>query len=1092
VEEILRQAEQLEKNYDWLGATESYKKGLNLLPKDDFSSIGEIHERLGYAFHRAAFQAENNDEFRERMHQSITNYQEAKDLYGRLKKLTQTLRVSHCDAMSAFSAYWLASQPYEKKRLLDECWKLAKEILKGLDETGSALEYGQTYNQLSSSVGERFVYESDFQHREKLIREVVQYGERTIILLSNVDAPYELAKAYVKTALHLSVFAWYFVPDLDEKDVYYEKGLGYWQKAKEISEETAFLELASMPIDTLDWNIDEMLVQYSKALNYARKTKDKYLIGTALQWLAYAEGWTRPSIEDPDKIGEVIEKVLQYAKDSQHQLSLISRVSPFPVFWSGAPYASYYERLALHETDLKKRRDLLEKAIAEWTGAAKQAENLGYPDIITATNNRLGVNLVSLARIETNLEKKRKLLESASEHIREEMNLREQLERFNYWNLGFSWMNLAYLKAELSQIETNDTKKKNMLEEADSYAERGLQFMVKYNLHLQKKGDMANTSVVGLQQYYYAEELGLLYGLTHNDEVQRKALKIFKDSAESFQKVKLVSRVAESCWKIAKGYDALGEHEKAAENFNLASDNYKRAAQKIPQLESMYHDHALYMQAWSEIERARYHHKRQEYGPAEEHFQKAAELHRSLKQWSYLMPNYLAWARIEQGEDLSRKEQSLEAIQAFEQATKLFNETKKGLQTRLEKIEDPDEKQMATSMVKATDVRREYCIGRIILEEAKILDKKGDHYSSSEKYGSAAETFEELCKLLESEQEQKEFKLIITLSRAWQKMTLAETEASPALYAEASQLFEEAKEFSPNEKTKMLVLGNSRFCTALEAGTRFIDTKNIESYTDAMKYLETASTYYMKAGFPKVSEYSEATKLLFDAYLHMDSATKECDPEKKAKLYAMTEKVLQTSAGFFMKAEHPEKREQVLGLLEKTRRERELAVSLAEVLHAPLIASTTSAFTTPTPTSEEAVGSERFEHADIQANLIVRQKELKVGESLDLEIELVNAGKGPALLVKVNKVIPEGFELHEKPGTFRVEDSYIDMKGKRLGPLKTEELRLVLKPKVQGTFALKPTILYLDENGKYKSHEAETVTVIVKELGIKGWLRGER
>jgi len=34
--------------------------------------------------------------------------------------------------------------------------------------------------------------------------------------------------------------------------------------------------------------------------------------------------------------------------------------------------------------------------------------------------------------------------------------------------------------------------------------------------------------------------------------------------------------------------------------------------------------------------------------------------------------------------------------------------------------------------------------------------------------------------------------------------------------------------------------------------------------------------------------------------------------------------------------------------------------------------------------------------------------------------------------------------------------------------------------------------LYLDENGKYKSHEPEPVPITVKELGIKGWIKGER
>jgi tetratricopeptide (TPR) repeat protein len=498
------------------------------------------------------------------------------------------------------------------------------------------------------------------------------------------------------------------------------------------------------------------------------------------------------------------------------------------------------------------------------------------------------------------------------------------------------------------------------------------------------------------------------------------------------------------------------------------------------------------MQAWSEIEKARYHHERQEYSSAKEHFEKAAELHKSLKRWSYLEPNYSAWAQVENGEELSSKEQSEEAIEAFRQAATLFSESKKSLQTQLSKIEDTDEKQMATSMIKASDLRHEYCDARIALEEAKILDKKGEHFASSGKYGFAAETFEKISQTLESEQEQKEFKFIINLSRAWQKMMLADAKASPELYLEASALFEQASKESDNEMTGLLALGHSRFCRALEAGTKFADTGDAVLHKVAIQHLESAAKYYVKAGFQSASEYAKATGLLFDAYVHMDNAKREEDPEKKAKLYTIAEKVLQTSAGFYMKAEHPEKREQVMRMLDKVREERELAVSIAEVLHTPTVISTTTSFVAPTPTSEEAVGSERFEHADVQANLIIRQKDLKVGESLDIELELVNAGKGPALLTKVTDIIPTGFELTEKPEAYRVEDSYLNMKGKRLEPLKTEEVKLVLKPTVQGMFSFKPTVLYLDERGKYKSHEPEPVTIVVKELGIKGWLKGER
>jgi hypothetical protein len=572
----------------------------------------------------------------------------------------------------------------------------------------------------------------------------------------------------------------------------------------------------------------------------------------------------------------------------------------------------------------------------------------------------------------------------------------------------------------------------------------------------------------------------------------RKLVETQQSAAQMNKKADLASRVAEAYWQTAMTYDRLDEHSESASNFDSASKQYEMSSHNIPQLRSFYMDHVTYMQAWTEIEKARHHHDRQEYGLAKEHYEKAALVHKSLRQWSYLAPNYFAWAQVENAEDLSRSEKSEEALQGFEEAAKLFAETKKALETKLGEIEDPDEKTMATKLIKGSDIRREYCLGRMELEEAKILDKKGDHFSSSQKYGSLAQTFERIIPAMESEREKKEFKLIATLSQAWQRMTRAEAEESPHLYLEASQLFEEAKDLSPNEQAKILTLGHSRFCKALEVGTRFVDTRDPTLHAIAIQHLESAATHYVKAGFQNASEYAKATEQLFDAYMHVDNAKRESDPEKKAKFYAMAEKILQTSAGSFMKAEHPEKREQVLRLLEKVKEERELATSLCEILHTPPIVSTTTTFGTPAPTHERAVGSERFEHADIQASLVIRQKELRIGEDLNLEIELVNAGKGAATLTKLAEVIPQGFDLTEKPENYRVEDSYIDMKGKRLGPLKTEELRLILKPKVQGTFSLKPTILYLDENGKYKSHTPESVTIIVKELGIKGWLKGER
>jgi hypothetical protein len=1097
VEEILHQAEQSEKNYDWLGAAGLYEKAANLLPQDDLSKIGEIYERLGYACYRFAFQAENNDEFRQRLHRAIHGYEKAREWCQKLDEPMNAGKVLRCEAMIACVGYWLASDVPEKKRLVNECWRLAKMSLKAFEELKDFFQYGRTCNQLSNNVVFGFCLEWNFHARETLIKEAMEHGEQAIKHLSTFGNQMELARAYARMAFFLGVFDYVFL-DINEKEKDLHKAQDYWMKSKEISEEIALSEFLHLIFggQFFLWGdaTDETFTNLKKALEYGRRTKDRLITGSALDWLVYNTAWSRFKIEDAEGKSGIWKTILQYAEDARHQYSSISFMSPRgDEFWVETAQAEYDRDKALAETDKKKKRELLEEGIEFARDGLKKAEVSGYPEIIVHAHHVLSISFQLWGvGAETRLGEKKRLLEEALAHRIEAAEIVEQLQPFAFWNRGMQQYNLAAIKYELTALVLDSETKKNMLEEIIKDMERALQLMAKELPLMVKKGGLVYYALIGSIQYRIGYCLNRLYTFTHNMEHLRKASRSFMDAVESYKKLDRRSNMAECYWKAAQAYDNLSEYLKAAESFDTASGNYRCAVEKIPQLKELYEEHALYMQAWSEIEKARHHHARQDYGLAKEHFEKAAGLHKSLKKWNYLAPNYLAWTLVESAEDLSRKERIEEAINAFEQAGNLFNEAKKSFEAQLGKIEDADEKQMATNLVKATDVRREYCTARIALEQARIMDKEGDHYSSSEKYGSAAEIFEKISQSLESDQERKEIRFTACLSQAWQTMTHAEAESSPELYAKASQLFEQARELAASEKTKMLVLAHSRFCRALEAGTKYADTRDPTLHAAAVQHLASASSYYIKADFLNASEYAKATKLLFDAYAYMDYAEEESDTDKKAKLYMMVEKVLQTSAGAYTKAEHPEKRDQVLKLLDTVREERELVFSLAEVMHAPSIISETKPLTAPTPTHEEAVGSERFEHADIQANLIIRKKELKIGDSLSLEMELVNAGKGSAQLIKVNDVIPEGFELFEKPGTYRVEDSYVNMKGKRLGPLKAEELRLILKPKVQGTFILKPTVLYLDETGKYRSHEPESVTIIVKELGIKGWIKGER
>jgi tetratricopeptide (TPR) repeat protein len=639
-------------------------------------------------------------------------------------------------------------------------------------------------------------------------------------------------------------------------------------------------------------------------------------------------------------------------------------------------------------------------------------------------------------------------------------------------------------------LTADSDNRKKMLREAIRYKKDAVSFYLK-DLSGIRSDDKALFGRLGSIQFEYGEMLNKLCELTGDREHAANALEAFRQAAENFRKLNLVSRSAECQWRSAQAYDALGEYSKAADGFALASEDYKEAALRIPKLKDFYEEYSNYMQAWSEIEKGRYSHEQQEYGLAASSFETAGSLYKSSQRWSYLAANYAAWSKVEHAEESSIDERDEEAFEGFRQSADLFQEAGRSLQSKLGRIEDSNEDQMARDMLKTTELRREYCEARMAIEKARIYSKKGEHNASIQQYGLSIEILETVIEKLESKIDKREYQFIICLSRAWQEMEKAEAEESPQHYDEANQLFEKAKDLVQTEKAKALVLGHSRFCKALEAGARFADTRDMSEHARAMQHLESATNYYLKADFQKASEYTRATRLLFDAYVHMGNAARETDPEKKTRLYMVAEKVLQTSADSYARAGNLSKRKQALKLLETAQDQREIAISLAEILQAPIMASTT-AFTVPTSSSEKPVGLEKFEHAEINANMILGRSEYRVGENIELEIELANAGKGQALLTQIEEAFPESFDLTTKPESYRVEGHNINMKGRRLDPLKTEGVKFSVKPKHKGSFTVRPRILYLDENGNTKSHQTESLTITVKELGISGWIKGER
>jgi len=1075
---LVNEGREQEKKYDWVAAVGTYGKALMAAFKlSHFPEAAKIYERIGFCYHRAAMQAKNLGEFKNRMLQAINAYSKAAELFEKVEDPEKIAKTCHCKAIAAYVSSWLKPDFASRKKLLDECCKLEKEALKFYEGIGGRLSLGKTCNELSMYLVDRLNLEWDKQIREKTLKEALSYGEKAIAIFSGLVEEHDLARAYYTTSIHYYNAA--LGLELRRKRKYEQKALTYSKKAVELSEKigdrflfgVSNIRLGSA-INDFVGRPDSAVKCLENALQCGIHTRDNYSIGWASYSLAYVTFWKMVAEEDPKKIREESKKCRKYSEDAIHRFSLIFYDQE--IAFSYSYDAENYSFLAMFaETSPEKKRILLEKSVEVARKGLEHARRSGSIRATWVILHPLSKSLFFLSTMETDADVKKRLLEESLRYREENIRAIEQAMPYYFWNQGVYHNYLALIQAELAEIEGDKEQKVRFLEEASKSAENCINLCLKYRTL--SRGQYA---ALGRYYYYLGGILNQLYLITGTYELLGKLLGIFKGAAETYKKADMSSRAAEGYWQLAKVYNKLQNYAQSAESFEAAIKSYKAAAKKLPRLKDFYSDYATYMRAWGEIEHARHTHAKEEYGQAKEHYEKAASLHESSRLWRYLAPNYSAWAQLEHGEDLSRKEQGQEATKAFKEAAGLFSEAKQSLETELDKIQSAEEKDMAVELSKVSDLRREYCLGRITLEEAKILDKKGDHASSSKRYGLAAETFEKVAEAMEHEPDRKELRPIIYLCQAWQKMMMAEAKASSTMYGEAAELFKQAKEHALDKLTSLLALANSSFCKALEAGTRFEATRDMAKYSMAKKHMEAAANYYLKAGFKNGSDYAKATQRLFDAYIYMDKAETETEPRKKALYYQMAEKLLQVSAGSYMKAKHLAKSEEVRRLLGSLKEEQQLAMSLTEVLHAPTIMSSTTSFTIPTPTHEKAVGLERFEHANIQAHLTVPE-EVTIEEDLEIQLDLVNVAKNFGLLVRVDNLVPEGFKVTEAPPKYTLEAGSIDMGGKRFEPLKVETIRISARATKVGIFDLSPQVVYVDETGQFRTFRPEAARVRV-------------
>jgi hypothetical protein len=1082
---------QEEKAYRWFEAAKLYGQELD---SGSVSGIvaAESWQKIGFCYDLASRQAKNTEDFKTLRQLAVEAYEKAAGFFGEESMVEHGGKREMCLAIAEYLRSWLVSDSSERLKTLDNCRDFAKRAMQAFKVKGNDLCYGQTANLLTTCLSERSHAESSWKVRSEIAQAGMENASDAIQVLSKLDGKEELLLAFSLA----SIQAWY-VSNISEKEADRRnlagKSVSYAESAIALSKEVdnlyskAMSRYAAVYSNLYFTNNSDASLKYAKEmLEQASIVKDNYLRGVASCLLADAIDMKIPSEADPDKRKQQYEEIVRYSEEGIRFLNLVFQDSFLAdtCLFLAQTYSALASDLAVN---LSEKRIYSDKAVEIGRKGLEHAIRSGSPEAMTTALHGLSKAYYYQSNLETRKDERHGLLRKALDYRNEYVKTAKTSFPSNSWVFGVGEVYAAQIEIDLSRMEGDEQGKIALFTQAISDMEDGV-----LNCKTWITSRASSSFVAFLAEFEYTLG-GILdegYLLTAKNTYLTRANEVYIQAAENFKKADVPSRVAESYWNIAQNQDRLGKHHVAAESFRNALAEYKKAATRIPHFADFYLDYGTYMMAWSEVESAKLAHEHEEYIDAMKHYEQVANLLKSSKLWNYLFPNFLAWSVLEQAESLSRKENSSESIEAFKRAAELFKEAKEAFEKEIDKVQNLDEKEKAIELDNASSRRRDYCLARVNVEEARMYDRKGDYLESAEKYDIAACAFERMLAETEVEADQNEIKPIVYMCRAWQKTKTADGTDSPELYDEASEMFLKVKEFSARNKPILLASGNSAFCKALKFGTKFEATGDKNDFSQAKQFLASAANYYSKAGFENASLWTSATEILFDAYSYMLSAEIETDPEKRMKTYLLAEKCLERSAELYEAAGYVGKRDLVFKTLEKVKEKRKFVLSLNELLAVPVDASSTSFISAPGLTVEQPIGLQRFKGALLQANLIVHKREVVAGEKLALEIQVANLGKAPAFLMEVKGIVPEGFDLIEKPEKCGVSDGSFTMKGRKLGALETDEMKLVLKAKKKGVFIFTPRIEYMDESGTNKSFELEKVTIDVKELGIRGWLKG--
>ncbi len=1053
-------------SFQWRRASEACDKILRVIPTESHLERGEVLGKLGWYTYRAAMQSRTPGGFRRRVKQASFALHRASESYEKCGPPGKGA-LFRAKALEAFFSHWLARSPAEKIGLLDKSWGLARKALRVLDVNGKSVEYVETCNQLTIGLALSIEYDSNLRSRVRKIKEAIQIGEKTVLFARGIGNKERLADSLAKASFFFNEMAdECFLPK--EKKELQRRAFQSWEEALKTDRTTALQEFSHPLSGHQILDPASSIELCREALAILKPQGDNFSIGRLMDILSKWTFYSARSSEKAENLAlskRLHQEALHYAEEAASRLDILGAKSPNGgVLWAHSPYAEHFQVMARFEIDPARRRLLLEKSHRSVSELVRLAKRTANARILSYAFHTSAKSELLLSEVEASKKRKKRLLQAGLSHSIQAREIARQFGPGMTWNRSATAKPIADAYMKLAEQEEDQALKTKYLQQVVLTLEEALRNAIAFTKAIEQREHGTLTEQVGRLYKYYGDVLTQLGPLAGQQENLRTAARKYIAAIEWYENVPRFDEVATCYWKLAQVYDQLQAHTLAAENFTRAARAYSQLGKRVPEIRSLTKSNEQYLLAWSKIETARTLHFRGRFDEAALAYASAATLHRSSEKWRFLAKYYSAWSKLETGESASKQGDPNDAIGAFREASFLFSESKARLTSRILTTRNADEKTMIEDLLVAQNT--EYCQARSLIEEASLAAADGDHNTSFEKFGLAAEKLHEAVGSAASQTENKENAFLSTLCEAWRLSSKAEIDGSTKLFRESLVKFETAEDLSPNQDSKRLAMGHKAFTSARLYIEKFARTKKTFYRTKASVELARASNYYSECGFKTASSYATAQQLFLEALDGLERADSEKDQQRKAKRYQATCALLRESAKSFLEARQPKKAAQISELLKNATTRSKIASNLYETIKPSLGIPTNVAFYSQSHDTNQHIGLLQLEGSEIEVRLTETATQSPEEKTFELAAEITNVGREPIRIVSLDDFVPRETELLESPEKWVASDSTLNAGLRKLNSLQTETVKIKLRPRNEGLLTIRPSLTYVDSNGR--------------------------